>query len=64
MKQNKTRKMKTKTEQQDLLLMLVATLIKRQRKKTNALNLLSDKILSADKDQLKILEKEVRGLFE
>ncbi len=56
--------MKTKTEQQDLLLMLVATLIKRQRKKTNALNLLSDKILSADKDQLKILEKEVRGLFE
>ncbi len=51
-------------QQQDLLLMLVANLKKRQRKKTNALNLLSDKILKADKEKLKILEKEVRGLFE
>ena len=60
--------MESKTEQQvaqqDLLLMLVVTLIKRQRKKTNALNLLSDKILKADKEQLKTLEKEIRGLFE
>lgn len=51
-------------EQKDLLLMLVATLKQKQRKKTNALNLLSDKILSATKEQLKNLEKDVRLLRE
>ncbi len=56
--------MKQKTEQQDLLLMLVAKLIMKERKKTNALNLLSNKILKADQNQLKVLEKEVRSLFE
>ncbi len=64
MQKNKTRKMKQTTEQQDLLLMLVAKLKMKERKKINALNLLSDKILSADKEQLKTLEKEVRSLFE
>jgi len=51
-------------QQKDLLLMLVATLKQKQRKKTNALNLLSDKILSANKEQLKNLEKDVRLLRE
>lgn len=51
-------------QQKDLLLMLVAKLKKTERKKTNALNLLSDKILSANKEQLKNLEKDVRLLRE
>ena len=51
-------------QQKDLLLMLVVTLKQKQRKKTNALNLLSDKILSANKEQLKNLEKDVRLLRE
>ena len=50
-------------QQKDLLLMLVAKLKKAERKKTNALNFLSNKILSANKEQLEILEKDVRLLF-
>ncbi len=51
------------TEQQDLLLMLIAKLKKIQRKKINALNSLADKVISANKEQLEILEKDVRLLF-
>ena len=51
-------------EEKDLLLMLVATLKKPHRKKLNALTLLSNKILSANKEQLKSLSKEVHSLFE
>lgn len=50
--------------EKDLLLMLVATLKKQPRKKINSLTLLSNKILSADKDQLKTLDKEVHSLFK
>ena len=51
-------------EEKDLLLMLVATLKKQPRKKINALNLLQNKILSANRGQLKILKKKVDTLFE
>lgn len=51
-------------EEKDLLLMLVATLKKQPRKKISSLNLLSNKILSANKDQLKTLDKEVHSLFK
>jgi len=56
-------KIKNLEEEKDLLLMLVATLKKQPRKKINALNLLQNKILLADKEQLKILRKKVDVLF-
>ncbi len=60
--------MKTKKqnleEEKDLLLMLVANLKKKHRKKINALNLLSNRILSADKNKLKTYEKVVHTLCE
>lgn len=51
-------------QEKDLLLMLVTTLKKPHRKQINALNLLQNKILSANKDQLKTLDKEVHSLFK
>ena len=61
-------KIKTKNEkleeEKDLLLLLVATLKKQPRKKINALNLLANKILSANAEQLKTLKKKVNILFE
>ena len=51
-------------EEKDLLLMLIANLKKKQRKKLNALNLLSNRILSADKNKLKTYEKVVHNLCE
>ncbi len=59
----KTQEQKLEMEK-DLLLMLVANLKKKQRKKINALNLLSDKILSADKNKLKTYEKVVHNLCD
>ena len=49
--------------EKDLLLMLVATLKKQPRKKINALNLLQNKILSANKEQIKTLEEQVNTLI-
>lgn len=50
-------------QEKDLLLMLVATLKKQPRKKINALNLLQNKILSANKEQIKTLEEQVNTLI-
>ena len=54
---------KNLTEQQDLLLMLIAKLKKIQRRRINALNSLADRVISAQTEQLEILEKDIRLLF-
>jgi len=46
-------------EEKDLLLMLVVTLKKKHRKQLNALDLLSTKIISANKEQIKTLQEQV-----
>lgn len=63
-------KLKNIEEQKNLLIMLVTSLKKEERKKIiiaekkiKSLNLLSKKIIEADKEQLKILEAKVNSLF-